>query len=60
MEKLQLVGITALCIAAKYEEVSPMSIADYLAATDGGYERDEILKAERYILGMLNWDMTCR
>jgi len=58
MEKLQLVGITALCIAAKYEEVVPMQYADYLSATDNGYESEELQKAERYVLGILGWDLS--
>ncbi|KAF7714290.1 Uncharacterized protein PECH_000418 [Penicillium ucsense] len=57
MGKLQLVGATALFIAAKYEEVSPPSINEILFMVDGGYTVDEILKAERFMLNILNYDI---
>ena len=51
--KLQLVGVTALFVASKYEEVVCPSVSNFLYMTDGGYQDDEILKAERYILNMI-------
>ena len=45
--KFQLVGVTALFIAAKYEEIVCPSISSFLYMTDGGYTDEEILKAER-------------
>jgi len=47
--KFQLVGVTALFIAAKYEEIVCPSISSFLYMTDGGYTDDEILKAERFV-----------
>lgn len=55
--KFQLVGVTALFLAAKYEEVICPSVTNFLYMTDGGYDCDEILKAETYMLEMLNWDL---
>ena len=55
--KLQLVGVTAMFIAAKYEEVYAPSINQYVYMTDGGYTNEEIMKAERVILGTLNFDL---
>lgn len=49
LPKLQLVGITALFIASKYEEVMCPSIANFIYMADGGYTDDEILKAEQYV-----------
>lgn len=49
LPKLQLVGITALFIAAKYEEVMCPSITNFIYMADGGYKDDEILKAEQYV-----------
>ncbi|KAL7418978.1 G2/mitotic-specific cyclin [Cryptotrichosporon argae] len=56
--KLQLVGLTALFVAAKYEEVICPSITHFLHMTDGGYSVDEILKAERYLLSVLDFDLS--
>lgn len=55
--KFQLVGVTALFVAAKYEEVICPSVTNFLYMTDGGYDCDEILKAETYMLEMLDWDL---
>jgi len=55
--KFQLVGVTALFLASKYEEVICPSVTNFLYMTDGGYDCDEILKAETYMLEMLNWDL---
>lgn len=56
--KLQLVGLTALFVAAKYEEVICPSINHFLAMTDGGYGVDEIIKAEKYMLSTLQFDLS--
>lgn len=58
LSKLQLVGVTALFIAAKYEEVLCPSIQNFLYVADGGYTDEEILRAERYMLKVLNFDMS--
>lgn len=55
--KLQLVGATAIYIAAKYEEITSPSIAEIHYMVDGGYTMDEILKAERFMLNILNYDL---
>ncbi|GAA5992248.1 hypothetical protein JCM10908_001837 [Rhodotorula pacifica] len=56
--KFQLVGVTALFIAAKYEEVICPSVQNFLFMTDGGYTDEEILKAERYILGIIGFNLS--
>ncbi|CEQ39394.1 SPOSA6832_00909 [Sporobolomyces salmonicolor] len=56
--KFQLVGVTALFIAAKYEEVVCPSVSNFLYMTDGGYTDDEILKAERYVLGIIGFNLS--
>ncbi|WFD26113.1 G2/mitotic-specific cyclin [Malassezia nana] len=58
LSKLQLVGVTALFIAAKYEEVLCPSIQNFLYVADGGYTDEEILRAERYMLKVLNFDLS--
>lgn len=49
LPKLQLVGITALFIASKYEEVMCPSIQNFIYMADGGYTDSEILQAEQYV-----------
>ncbi|KIH86949.1 g2 mitotic-specific cyclin [Sporothrix brasiliensis 5110] len=55
--KLQLVGATAIFIAAKYEEIICPSIEEIIYMVDGGYKKEEILKAERFMLSMLGFEL---
>lgn len=55
--KLQLVGITALFLASKYEEINCPSIAEVVYMVDSGYSAEEILKAERFMLTMLQFEL---
>jgi len=52
---LQLVGATALLIAAKFEEIHPPAIKEFEYITDKAYSRDEILKMEIIILKALQF-----
>ena len=40
--KLQLVGVTALLIASKYEEIYPPEIRDLVYITDKAYNKREV------------------
>lgn len=53
--KLQLVGVTALLIACKYEEIYPPEVRDCVFITDRAYRREEVLAMEQDILGRLNY-----
>ncbi|KAK6429886.1 B-type cyclin, partial [Oleoguttula sp. CCFEE 5521] len=55
--KLQLVGATAIFVAAKYEEVNCPTIQEIIYMVDGGYTVDELLKAERFMLSMLQFEL---
>lgn len=44
--KLQLVGVTAMLIASKYEEIYAPEVKDFVYITDRAYQKDEILKQE--------------
>ena len=57
--KLQLVGITALQIASKYEEISVPDLADLVYIADGAYDKGEIIKMEKEILDVIEYDITC-
>ncbi|KAI1376531.1 cyclin-like protein [Hypoxylon crocopeplum] len=55
--KLQLVGATALLLAAKYEEINCPSVKEMVYMVDGCYSTAEVLKAERFMLSMLGFSL---
>ncbi|CAK5272264.1 unnamed protein product [Mycena citricolor] len=58
LAKLQLVGVTCMFIAAKFEEVLAPSVTQFLECADSSYTEDEIKQAERYILKTLDWNLS--
>ena len=56
--KLQLVGVTAMFIAAKYEEILAPSVDEFVFMTDNGYSKEEILKGERIMLQTLEFKVS--
>ena len=55
--KLQLVGATAIFVAAKYEEINCPSVQEIVYMVDQGFSAEEILKAERFMLSMLQFEL---
>ena len=55
--KLQLLGITALMIACKHEEIDVPKIDDFIYITDNAYVKDEVLKMENDVLAGLNFSL---
>lgn len=56
--KLQLVGVTALLIASKYEEIYPPELRDLVYICDRAYSKMEILDMEEIILKKLEYQIT--
>lgn len=56
--KLQLVGVSSLLIACKYEEIYPPSLKEYVAICDRAYTASEILEMEAHILLSLDFELT--
>ena len=56
--KLQLIGVTAMLIACKYEEIYPPIVKDFVYITDSAYTKEEILKMERKMLSMLDFEIS--
>ncbi|KAG7624838.1 Cyclin-like superfamily [Arabidopsis thaliana x Arabidopsis arenosa] len=56
--ELQLVGVSALLIASKYEEIWPPQVNDLVYVTDNSYNSRQILVMEKTILGNLEWYLT--
>ena len=54
----QLVGVTALMLAAKYEEIYPPEVRDYVYICDNAYTREQIVQMEQLILAKLNFRLT--
>ena len=55
--KLQLVGVTAMLIASKYEEIYPPIVTDFVYITDNAYDKQEILEMEYNILIKLEFSL---
>ena len=55
---LQLLGITSLFIASKYEEIYAPSAKDLIFMTDNAYKIDEMIRMENEILGVLKFELT--
>lgn len=53
--KFQLVGVTAMFVAAKYEEIMAPSVEEFVYMTENGYTREEILKGEKILLTVSIW-----
>lgn len=56
--KLQLVGITCMLIAAKYEEIYAPAVDEFVYISDNTYTRDEVLKMESVVLNHLGFELT--
>jgi hypothetical protein len=56
-KKLQLVGVTSMFIASKYEEMYAPEIGDFVYITDQAYTESEIRDMETKILGTLAFEL---
>nr|AAA20238.1 cyclin IbZm [Zea mays] len=56
--ELQLVGVAALLIACKYEEIWAPEVNDLIHIADGAFNRSQILAAEKAILNSMEWNLT--
>ncbi|KAK9299492.1 hypothetical protein QLX08_007509 [Tetragonisca angustula] len=54
-KRLQLVGVTAMFIASKYEEMYSPDINDFVYITDNAYSKVEILQMEMLIVKTLDY-----
>ena len=55
--KLQLLGITALMIACKHEEIDLPKVDDFIYITDNAYTRNEVFKMENDVLNKLKFSL---
>ncbi|XP_046394657.1 G2/mitotic-specific cyclin-A isoform X2 [Ischnura elegans] len=55
---LQLVGTAAMFIAAKYEEIYPPELSEFVYLTDDTYSKAQVLKMENLMLKVLCFDLS--
>jgi cyclin B len=55
---LQLVGITSMLIASKYEEIYAPECNDFVYISDGAYTKLQIITMEQTVLNTLNFNIT--
>lgn len=55
--RLQLLGVTCLLVACKFEEIYPPEVRDCVYITDNAYTRDEVLTMEQSVLGVLDYQL---
>lgn len=56
--QLQLLGVSAMFIAAKIEEIFAPEVNDFVYVTDDAYTKEEVKHMELKILAALNWDFS--
>ncbi|XP_058220556.1 G2/mitotic-specific cyclin-2-like [Rhododendron vialii] len=57
-KKLQLVGVTAMLLACKYEEVSVPVVEDLILISDKAYSRKDVLDMEKLMVNTLQFNMS--
>ncbi|KAI0463294.1 hypothetical protein LJB42_003315 [Komagataella kurtzmanii] len=55
--RFQLVGLVALFIAAKYEEINCPSIQEVASLINNAYSIDDLLRAEKFMIDILEFEM---
>nr|XP_043634139.1 G2/mitotic-specific cyclin-2-like [Erigeron canadensis] len=57
-KELQLVGVTAMLLACKYEEISVPVVDDFIVISDKAYTRTEVLDMEKLIVNTLQFNLS--
>ncbi|XP_021772223.1 G2/mitotic-specific cyclin S13-7-like [Chenopodium quinoa] len=57
-KELQLVGISSMLLACKYEEIWAPEVNDFMSISDNAYTHKQILAMEKEILLKLEWNLT--
>ncbi|XVF47207.1 hypothetical protein PTKIN_Ptkin03bG0090600 [Pterospermum kingtungense] len=57
-KELQLLGISAMLIACKYEEIWAPEVNDFVFISDNAYVREQVLVMEKEVLDKLQWYLT--
>ena len=57
IKELQLIGITAMYISSKFEDVKPLRLSELVYITDNTYTEQEVLITEKQMLTTLEFDL---
>nr|QYW07113.1 cyclin A2-1 [Dimocarpus longan] len=57
-QRLQLLGVSCMLIASKYEEICAPRVEEFCFITDNTYTRGEVLKMESQILNFLHFQLS--
>lgn len=57
-KELQLLGISSMLTASKYEEIWAPEVNDFTKISDNAYTNQQVLVMEKKILGGLEWNLT--
>tara|TARA_Y100000739_G_scaffold137078_1_gene118113 strand:- start:612 stop:2060 length:1449 start_codon:yes stop_codon:yes gene_type:complete len=57
-KNLQLVGVTAMLLASKYEEIWAPEVRDFVYISDKAYTREQIIEMEKDMLSELGFHLT--
>ncbi|CAH8388876.1 unnamed protein product [Eruca vesicaria subsp. sativa] len=56
-QRLQLLGITCMLIASKYEEIYAPRVEEFCSITDNTYTRDQVLEMEKQVLAHFSFQV---
>ncbi|XP_058189712.1 cyclin-A1-1 [Rhododendron vialii] len=57
-QRLQLLGVACMMIAAKYEEICAPQVEEFCYITDNTYFKEEVLQMESAVLNYMKFEMT--
>lgn len=57
-DSLQLLGVAAMLLAAKYEEIYPPEVKDFVYITDSAYTYEQVLEMENALIRALDFNVT--
>ncbi|XP_016463394.1 cyclin-A2-2-like [Nicotiana tabacum] len=56
-QKLQLLGVTCMLIASKFEEICAPRVEEFCFITDNTYSKEEVIKMESRVLNLLSFQL---
>ena len=55
----QLIGLSAMYLASKIEEIFPKKVSAFVKSADSGYSVQQIFAMERKMMAVLGWRTCC-
>ncbi|KAF1883155.1 hypothetical protein Lal_00003338 [Lupinus albus] len=56
-QNMQLLGVSSMLLASKYEEIKPPEVEDFCYITDNTYKKEEVVEMEADILKTLKFEL---